>query len=101
MSNVDLLPISDQLANLKGTKLDLILETPGGAGEVAEDIVRMIRKKYDDVAVIVPGWAKSAGTIIAMAADEILMGPTSALGPIDARLSWQGKRFRRMRFWRV
>ena len=45
MSNVDLLPISDQLANLKGTKLDLILETPGGAGEVAEDIVRMIRKK--------------------------------------------------------
>ena len=93
ISYVDILPISDQLANLKGTKLDLILETPGGAGEVAEDIVRMIRKKYDDVAVIVPGWAKSAGTIIAMAADEILMGPTSALGPIDAQLSWQGKRF--------
>ena len=53
----------------------------------------MIRKKYNDVAVIIPGWAKSAGTIIAMAADEILMGSMSALGPIDAQISWQGKRF--------
>jgi hypothetical protein len=43
--------------------------------------------------VIVPGWAKSAGTILAMAGDEILMGPASALGPIDAQLSWQGKVF--------
>ena len=90
---VDILPFSDQLANLTRKKLDLILETPGGSGEVAEDLVRQLRNKYDDIAVIVPGWAKSAGTLIAMAADEILMGPTSALGPIDAQLFWQGKRF--------
>jgi len=90
---VDLLPIGDQLANLNGTKLDLILETPGGGGEAAEDIVRLLRGKYDEVAVIIAGWAKSAGTIMAMAADEILMGPASAVGPIDAQLSWQGKRF--------
>jgi len=89
----DVLPISDQLSNLKGDRLDLILETPGGLGEVAEEIVRLIRGKYQELAVIVPGWAKSAGTILAMAADEILMGPTSALGPIDAQLSWQGKTF--------
>lgn len=43
--------------------------------------------------MIVPGWAKSAGTIIAMAADEILMSPQSAVGPIDAQLFWQGKIF--------
>jgi hypothetical protein len=90
---VDILPISDQLASLQGKSLDLILETPGGSGEVAEDIVRILRAKYEDIAVIVPGWAKSAGTIMAMAADEILMGTTSALGPIDAQLFWQGKRF--------
>jgi predicted RNA-binding Zn-ribbon protein involved in translation (DUF1610 family) len=89
----DVLPISDQLSNLKGDRLDLILETPGGMGEVAEEIVRLIRGRYEEFAVIVPGWAKSAGTILAMAADEILMGPTSALGPIDAQLSWQGKTF--------
>ncbi len=53
----------------------------------------MIRAKYDDFAVIVPGWAKSAGTVISMAADEILMGDMSALGPIDAQLAWQGKQF--------
>ncbi len=89
----DLVPFHDQLSNLKGSKLDLILETGGGSGEVAEDIVRSLHEKYEEVAVIVPGWAKSAGTIIAMAGDEILIEPASALGPIDAQLSWQGKVF--------
>jgi len=89
----DLLPIADQLANLSGDRLDVLIESPGGSGEVAEDIVRLLREKYDRISVIVPGWCKSAGTLIAMAADEILMGPTSALGPIDAQLSWQGKVF--------
>jgi hypothetical protein len=93
MSYADILPIQDQLANLKGDALDLVLETPGGSGEVTEDIVRLLRSRYRHLAVIVPGWAKSAGTILAMAADEILMGPASALGPIDAQLSWQGKVF--------
>jgi len=89
----DILPITDQLSNLKGKQLDLILETPGGFGEVTEDIVRLIRQRYESFAVVVAGWAKSAGTILAMAADEILMGPTSALGPIDAQLVWQNKQF--------
>ena len=90
----DLLPIEDQLANLSGNKLDLLLETPGGLAEVAEDIVNLLRNKYpDDIAVIIPGWAKSAGTIMTMAADEILMEPGSALGPIDAQLSWTSKTF--------
>ncbi len=90
----DLLPIHDQISGLKGDKIDFILETPGGSGEVAEDIVRLLRSRYNDVAVIIPGWAKSAGTIMAMAADELLMDPAvSSLGPIDAQLSWQGKVF--------
>lgn len=89
----DILPIGDQLQNLTGASIDLILETPGGSGEVAEDIVRLLRDKYEDVGVIIPGWAKSAGTIMAMAANEILMEPASALGPIDAQLAWQGKFF--------
>src|SRR6478609_2807025 len=81
----DLVPIQDQLSNLDGTaKLDIILETGGGSAEVAEDIVRLVHAKYDEVNFIIPGWAKSAGTIMAMAGDEILMEPGSALGPIDA-----------------
>lgn len=89
----DLVAISDQLSNLNGSAIDLVLETPGGSGEVAEDIVRLLRSKYSDIGIIVPGYAKSAGTIIAMAGDEILMGPGSSLGPIDAQLFWMGKVF--------
>jgi len=89
----DLAPIADQLANLHGEAIDVILETPGGSGEVAEDIVRLLHNKYEEVAFIIPGWAKSAGTIMAMAGNEILMGSTSALGPIDAQQIWQGKQF--------
>jgi hypothetical protein len=89
----DRLPFNDQIENLDGTAIDLILETPGGSGEIAEEIVRRIREKFESFAVVIPGWAKSAGTIIAMGADEILMGPDSALGPIDAQITWQGKQF--------
>ena len=89
----DLLPFSDLLGDLKGTAVDVIIETPGGAGEIAEHFVRLLRSKYSDVAFIVPGYAKSAGTIIVMSGDEILMSPSSALGPIDAQLFWQGKVF--------
>src|ERR1035437_7036486 len=89
----DRLPFNDQIENLHGPALDLILETPGGSGEIAEEIVRRIRGKFQSFSVIIPGWAKSAGTIIAMGADEILMGPDSALGPIDAQITWQGKQF--------
>ncbi|MGR5869554.1 SDH family Clp fold serine proteinase [Bacillus pacificus] len=89
----DLLAINDQVSNLSGSELDIILETPGGSGEVAEDIVKLLREKYDNIAVIVPGWAKSAGTLIAMSCDEILMEPASALGPIDAQINREGKVF--------
>ena len=93
MNYGDILPFTDQLANLGGKALDLVLETPGGSGEVAEQIVRILRTKYDDIGVIIPGWAKSAGTMVALAGDEILMGPSSAMGPIDAQMTWQGKVF--------
>ncbi|MFH1756248.1 MAG: hypothetical protein ABIA59_11170 [Candidatus Latescibacterota bacterium] len=58
ISYPDLLPINDQLANINGDAIDLILETPGGQGEVVEDIVRLLRGKFKSVGVILPGWAK-------------------------------------------
>jgi len=82
----DLLPVEDQLSTLTGSAIDVIVETPGGSAEVAEDIIRLIRRRYQSVGMIVPGWAKSAGTIMVMAGDEILMGEGSALGPIDAQV---------------
>lgn len=89
----DRVPFFDQLDQVKSDKLDIILETPGGYAEVVEDFIRAIRNRFSEVAMIIPGCAKSAGTIMAMAGDEILMQPTSTLGPIDAQINQRGKRF--------
>lgn len=89
----DRVPFFDQLENLRGDKIDIILETPGGYAEVAEDLVEQVRNRFSYVGVIIPGYAKSAGTIMVMAADEILMEPCSALGPIDAQITQGGKRY--------
>ncbi len=90
----DLLAVQDQLDNMLGNALDIILETPGGMGDVVEDIVKLVRAKYEKVGMVIPGVAKSAGTIFAMAGDEILMGPGSSLGPIDGQLQLgNGKSF--------
>jgi hypothetical protein len=93
IDNDDIIPFTDQLNNLKGDKIDIILETPGGSGEHAEHIIECIRKKFKEVSFIVPGSAMSAGTIMVMAGDEILMSPSSALGPIDAQIIRAGKQF--------
>jgi ribosomal protein L44E len=89
----DILPFQDQLNNLSGEAIDIILETPGGMAEVVEDIVNLVREKYKHVGIIIPGSAKSAGTIFSMAGDEILMGPSSSLGPIDAQIMTNNKRY--------
>ena len=72
---------------LKDDKLDIILHSPGGSLEAADQIVQYIRKKYTDVRVIVPQNAMSAATMITCAADEIIMGKQSALGPTDPLLN--------------
>lgn len=89
----DILPFSDQLSNIKTDEIDVIIETPGGFAEVVEDFVKLIRCHHSKLNVIVPGTAKSAGTIFTMAADDILMGELSAVGPIDAQISSNGKHF--------
>ncbi len=66
----DLTPINDQISVLEGERLDLILETPGGFGESAEDIVNLLRNKFTEVNFIIPGTAKSAGTIMVMSGDD-------------------------------
>lgn len=89
----DFLPFKDQLTYVKTKEIDVIIETPGGIAETVEDMIDMIRSRYDRLGVIIPGMAKSAGTIFSMAGDEILMSDTSALGPIDAQVVSNGKRF--------
>lgn len=68
--------------------LDLILHTPGGDPTAAEVIVNYLRSKFNsDIRVIVPQLAMSAGTMIACAGKQIIMGRQSSLGPIDPQFS--------------
>src|SRR5438105_885435 len=66
--------------------LDIVLHTPGGLVVAALQIARAIRGHKAKVTVFVPHYAMSGGTLIALAADEIVMCPHSVLGPIDPQL---------------
>lgn len=64
--------------------VDIILHTPGGNPTATEGIVKYLHNKFGkDIRVIVPQMAMSAGTMLACASKEILMGSHSCLGPID------------------
>ncbi|HEU5151786.1 MAG TPA: hypothetical protein VFU19_14895 [Iamia sp.] len=63
--------------------LHMILDSPGGDGETAVRLARSAQARCREFTVIVPDQAKSAATILAMGAHQILMGPTSDLGPVD------------------
>ena len=72
----------------KSKGLDLILHTPGGSPTAAEAIVKYLRALFGiDIRAIVPQIAMSAGTMIACAGKEILMGKHSSLGPVDPQIS--------------
>ena len=70
----------------KNDNLDLLLHTAGGSPEAAADVIRVCRSYSKRFRVIVPNAAMSAGTLIAMGSDEIIMSDTSNLGPIDPQM---------------
>lgn len=87
MEQADFYVFHDLLSDKKNfTKVDIYLETPGGSGETAEEIVEFLHNNFDNVSFIVSGEAKSAGTILVLSGDEILMTETGSLGPIDAQV---------------
>lgn len=71
----------------RSAPLDLILQSPGGTAEAAEAIVRYLRGRFPGLRVIVPVAAMSAASMMAMSADEIIMGSHSQLGPIDPQIT--------------
>jgi len=90
ISREDTIYFNDLLHNLPlHSNLDFLLHTPGGDIDAAEKLMVAIRGRVGGgrLRVIVPDFAKSAGTLIAIGADEILMGDTSELGPIDPQVT--------------
>ena len=66
--------------------IDIILHTPGGLVLAAEQIAKALAERKGKVTVFVPHYAMSGGTLIALAADEIVMDPNAVLGPVDPQI---------------
>ena len=88
INDLDMTGFMENVKGLDCTKgLDLILHTPGGNPAAAESIVNYLRVKFNnDIRIIVPHLAMSAGTMIACSGKEIVMGKHSSLGPVDPQL---------------
>jgi Serine dehydrogenase proteinase len=71
--------------------LTLVLHTPGGVTNATETIVEYLLQKFTRIEVIVPTFAMSGGTMVSLAADNIVMGRQSQLGPIDAQMPVGGR----------
>src|SRR4051812_36795419 len=69
-----------------GKTIEIILHTPGGLVLAASQIARALRDHDGRVIAVVPHYAMSGGTLIALAADEIVVDRHSALGPVDPQL---------------
>ena len=89
--HIDLEDAQTIIAAIKETPrdmpIDMVLHTPGGLVLAAMQIARAVEAHPAKVTVYVPVYAMSGGTLIALAADEIVMGEFSVLGPIDPQIA--------------
>jgi hypothetical protein len=86
ITDTDVQGFMETISDLDSNELDIILHSPGGSTEVAEQIVDYLRSKFDSVRMIVPQAAMSAATLMCCAADEVVMGHHSSLGPTDPQM---------------
>lgn len=79
--------LSEVLDDCKTKNVDLMLQTPGGIIDACEKVISILKLRLGTYRVLIPSWAKSAGTIITLASSEIVMGVNSELGPIDPQFN--------------
>ena len=82
----DTMPFADLLYNVSpGEDVEIMLHTLGGSVDAAEKVMRLVRSRVSDgeIYIVVPEYAKSAGTLMVLGADCVVMSDTSELGPID------------------
>ncbi|WP_210241737.1 SDH family Clp fold serine proteinase [Bradyrhizobium ivorense] len=91
VDRIDTLGFVDMLHNVNpGDPIDLLLHTPGGDVDAAEKLIGLVRSATGEegqLRVIIPDFAKSAGTLMALGANAIVMSDSSELGPIDPQVS--------------
>jgi len=95
-ANITLEDVNGFMAVVRGMDCDrgltLIMHTPGGVAPAAQSVVAYLRSKFEDIDIIVPAAAMSAGTMISLAGSEIILGRHSQLGPIDPQMPTRGGR---------
>ena len=79
--------VTELLGDVVGTPVDLLLETSGGYTDAAEAVVSILQNLVPDLRVIVANAAKSNGIVLCLAAQSIVMGCTSELGPIEPQIN--------------
>ena len=83
---VDRTLISDCIYRRKHKNAILMLITPGGDADVAYRIARCLQNKYQRFSVYISGYCKSAGTLIALGAHELIVSDHGELGPLDVQM---------------
>ena len=86
INDEDIQGFLEVISNLSGSTLDLIIHSPGGSAEATEALVKFLRSKFTHIRAIIPYGAMSAATMLACAADVIVMGDHSFIGPIDPQV---------------
>ena len=80
------LTVAQELAGKSFTELDVVIHTPGGHIESAFNIAKLLRTCAKKINIIVPYKSKSAGTLICLCADNLILDPISELGPLDTQI---------------
>lgn len=75
-------------AGLDGTELDLIIHSPGGSLPITEHLARYLRRRFQNLRVIVPRYALSTASLMCFAADQLILSDQGVLGPVDPHVSW-------------
>jgi Serine dehydrogenase proteinase len=82
--------VKDEIEHIKAgrtkKKLTVFIETDGGVLELVERIVAVFREHYKSIEYVVPNYALSAGTVLALSGDKLYMNYYSVLGPIDPQV---------------
>lgn len=73
--------------NQKNDTVMLVLCTPGGSPDAAYKMGRYLQTRYDHFRLLIPGFCKSAGTLLAIAAEELVFSPYGELGPLDIQMA--------------
>jgi len=91
VTSEDLNGFMNNLVDMDTSKgLTLIIHTPGGEGRAVEPIVGYLRSKFNYIEVLIPTYCMSAGTMIALASNKLIMGRQSQIGQIDPQIPVNG-----------